>query len=94
MNRIARKYEEAVDGAQQKLERHPPQTRRLVVGVAAGLCFCWPLWRFPYGGPFSVLLSFVGLTVLSWEFQFARTLRSEAKTRVDQARSNLSKRGK
>lgn len=94
MSRIARKYEEAVDGAQRKLERYPPQTRRLVVGVAAGLVFLLAALAVPIPGPFSVLLSFVGLTVLSWEFQFARTLRNKVKTRVDQARSKLSKRGK
>jgi hypothetical protein len=66
----------------------------MVVGVVAGVVFILAALAVPIPGPFSLLLSFVGLTVLSWEFEFARSLRKKVRSRVDRVRSKVSERAK
>ncbi|MGH7425499.1 MAG: PGPGW domain-containing protein [Candidatus Methylomirabilales bacterium] len=49
--------------------------RRVAVGIAGGVCCLTAIVIIPIPGPWSIALAFIGLTVLSWEFHWAKRLR-------------------
>ena len=71
----------------QRVKQLPPRTRRVIVAVVAGVLFLAAALIVPVPGPFSILLLVMGLTVLSWEFEFAQDLRSRAKAKLDQLKA-------
>jgi ABC-type Co2+ transport system permease subunit len=76
-----------VKGVGQRVRRLPPRTRRIVVTILAALLFVAAAFIVPVPGPFSVLLVLTGLTVLSWEFEWAKKLRSRACAKFDELKS-------
>ncbi|MGH2813263.1 MAG: PGPGW domain-containing protein [Actinomycetota bacterium] len=56
------------------------QTRRIAVGVVGGVFVALGIVLIPLPGPGSLLI-LLGLTILSWEFRWAKRLLFEAKRR-------------
>lgn len=62
-------------------------TRRIVVSIAGATLIAGGLVLIPFPGPFTLPLLFLGLTVLSWEFHWAKRLLIQARTKVKELRT-------
>lgn len=62
-------------------------TRRIVVSIVGGALVAGGLVLIPLPGPFTIPLLFLGLTVLSWEFRWARRLLVRARAKVQELRA-------
>lgn len=58
------------------------QTRRLIVLVLGVSLMLTGLVLIVFPGPFSIPLFLLGLTVLSWEFPWAKRVLFQAKTKI------------
>lgn len=58
------------------------QTRRVVVSVVGGALVVAGLLLIPLPGPFTIPLLLLGLTVLSWEFKWAKRLLFRIRRRI------------
>lgn len=69
-------------------------TRRIVVSIVGGALVAGGLVLIPLPGPFTIPLLFLGLTVFSWEFHWAKRLlvRARAKVKELRARTRRSSR--
>lgn len=66
----------------------------MIVAVIAGFLFVLAALIVPVPGPFSILLFFMGVTVLSWEFEFAQRIRNRLKSKASEIQANLQRRRK
>ena len=57
-------------------------TRRIVVSIVGGALIAGGLVLIPLPGPFTIPLLFLGLTVLSWEFRWAKRLLVTARAKI------------
>ena len=70
------------------------QTRRIVILILGATLIAAGLALLPVPGPFSIPLILLGLTVLSWEFAWAKRLLYRIKSKVkDFKDAHLSNRG-
>lgn len=68
------------------------QTKRVVVGVVGGSLIVIAIVIVPIPGPWSIALTLVGLTILSWEFHWAKRLLFRLKTKVKALRARRKRR--
>lgn len=64
------------------LKKLSPLTGRTVVAIMAGFIVIGAVLVIPVPGPWSILLVFVSLVVMSWEFQWAKRLREWALAKI------------
>ncbi len=62
-------------------------TRRIVVSIVGGALIVGGLVLIPLPGPFTIPLLFLGLTVLSWEFRWAKRLLVRGRAKVKELRA-------
>ncbi|HVE75496.1 MAG TPA: PGPGW domain-containing protein [Actinomycetota bacterium] len=62
------------------------QTRRVGVAILGGALIALGVILIPLPGPFSIPPIFIGLTVLGWEFRWAKRLQIKVRTKVKQLR--------
>lgn len=67
-------------------------TRRVSIGILGAALIIAGLLLLPLPGPFTIALVFLGLTVLSWEFAWARRLLMRTKEAVRRVRSRRRRR--
>ncbi|MGH2703515.1 MAG: PGPGW domain-containing protein [Actinomycetota bacterium] len=61
-------------------------TRRVAVGILGGLLIITAVVIIPIPGPWSLALGLLGLTVLSWEFHWAKRLRLRLQAKIKELR--------
>ncbi|MGH8901357.1 MAG: PGPGW domain-containing protein [Egibacteraceae bacterium] len=66
----------------QWLENLSPSVSRTVVAIIAGIALLGAVVIIPVPGPWSIMLVLVSLVVMSWEFQWAKRLRSSALAKI------------
>lgn len=66
----------------QWLKNLSPSVGRTVVGIIAGIALLGAVVIIPVPGPWSIMLVLVSLVVMSWEFQWAKRLRSSALAKI------------
>lgn len=66
-------------------------TRRVVFAALGGSLIVAGALLIPLPGPFTIPLVLLGLTVLSWEFRWAKRMKYQIKTRVKKLRSRTGK---
>lgn len=63
------------------------QTRRLAVLIIGSTLIALGMFLIPLPGPFTIPLVLLGLTVLSWEFSWAKKLLFKARLRMRELRA-------
>jgi hypothetical protein len=66
------------------------QTRRLAVLIIGSTLIALGLFLIPLPGPFTIPLVLLGLTVLSWEFSWAKRLLFRARLEIRELRARRS----
>jgi hypothetical protein len=66
------------------------QTRRLVVLIIGSTLIALGLFLIPLPGPFTIPLVILGLTVLSWEFSWAKRLLFRMRLKIRELRARRS----
>ncbi|MGH2773671.1 MAG: PGPGW domain-containing protein [Actinomycetota bacterium] len=66
-------------------------TRRVVFATVGGALMIAGALLIPLPGPFTIPLMLLGLTILSWEFRWAKRMKYEIKARVKRLRSRQAK---
>ena len=69
-------------------------TRRVLVAIVGGTFVLAGLVLIIFPGPWTIPLVLLGLTILSWEFQWAKRLLFKAKWRLKQMRSKRRKKAR
>lgn len=69
-------------------------TRRILVAFVGGTFILAGLALIIFPGPWTIPLVLLGLTILSWEFQWAKRLLFKAKWRLKQIRSRRRKKAR
>lgn len=63
------------------------QTRRVLIAIAGSALIVAGLVLIILPGPFTIPLILLGLTILSWEFRWAKRLLFKTKSRIRQLRA-------